>query len=152
MNDVYMQNTAFLQSMGENISVVMNDEDKNGVEKLKIEKRLAEIDKARDDLIHLVTSGSVGEDSLDKGFEALNDEESYLKTQLESIEGQAIKRDEVRYSIMSAVEGLGELATRKEEYDDIAVRKVIECIRVLSKTEIQIIFKGGFEVNAAVAK
>ena len=152
MNDVYMQNTAFLQSMGENISVVMNDEDKNGIEKLKIEKRLAEIDKARDDLIHLVTSGSVEEDSLDKEFEALNDEEGYLKTQLESIEGQAAKRDEVRYSIMSAVEELGQYQMHKEEYDDIAVRKVIECIRVLSKTEIQIIFKGGFEVNAAVEK
>ncbi|MCR5142363.1 MAG: recombinase family protein [Ruminococcus sp.] len=152
MNDVYMQNTAFLQRMGENISVVMNDEDKNGVEKLKIEKRLAEIDKARDDLIHLVTSGSVEEDSLDKEFETLNDEEGYLKTQLESIEGQAVKRDEVRYSIISAVEELGQYQMHKEEYDDIAVRKVIECIRVLSKTEIQIIFKGGFEVNAAVAK
>lgn len=150
MNEVYMQNTAFLQCMGANISVVLNDEDKNSVEKHMIEKRLAEIEKARDDLIHLVTSGSVGEDSLDKEFEALNDEESYLKTQLEAIEGQAVKRDEVRYSIISAVEELGQFEMHKEEYDDIAVRKVIECVRVLSKTEVQIIFKGGFEVNAVV--
>ena len=147
-----MQNTAFLRCMGANISVVLNDEDKNSVEKHMIEKRLAEIEKARDDLIHLVTSGSVGEDSLGKEFEALNDEESYLKTQLEAIEGQAVKRDEVRYSIISAVEELGQFEMHKEEYDDIAVRKVIECVRVLSKTEVQIIFKGGFEVNAVVEK
>ena len=36
------------------------------------------------------------------------------------------------------------------EYDDVTVRKVVECIRVLSKTEIQIIFKGGFEMNVEV--
>ena len=53
---------------------------------------------------------------------------------------------------MSAVEGIGEMETVLTEYDEVAVRKMIECIRVLSKTEIQIIFKGGYEVNAAVEK
>lgn len=152
MNATYLHNTAFLQSMENNISIVLNDEDKNNTERVRIESRLAEIDKARDDLIHLVTSCSVGEDSLDKEFEALNDEESYLKSQLEAMKSQTEKRDEVRYSIMSAVEGIGEMETILTEYDEVAVRKMIECIRVLSKTEIQIIFKGGYEVNAAVEK
>ena len=152
INTAYTHNTAFLQSMENNIAVVLNDEDKNNTERVRIESRLAEIDKARDDLIQLVTSGSVGEDSLDKEFEALNDEESYLKTQLEAMKSQTEKRDEVRYSIMSAVEGIGEMETTMTEYDEVAVRKMIECIRVLSKTEIQIVFKGGYEVNAAVEK
>ena len=38
------------------------------------------------------------------------------------------------------------------DYDDMAVRKTIECIRVMSKTEIEITFKGGFEMKAAVGK
>ena len=38
------------------------------------------------------------------------------------------------------------------QYDEVTVRKVIECIRVLSKTEIQVIFKGGFEMNVSVEK
>ena len=152
INTAYTHNTAFLQSMENNISIVLNDEDKNNTERVRIESRLAEIDKARDDLIQLVTRGSVGEDSLDKEFEALNNEESYLKTQLEAMKCQTEKRDEVRYSIMSAVEGIGEMETTMTEYDEVAVRKMIECIRVLSKTEIQIIFKGGYEVNVAVEK
>ncbi|MCR5020623.1 recombinase family protein [Ruminococcus sp.] len=152
INSAYTQNTAFLQSMEKNIAIVLNDEDKNNAERVRIESRLAEIDKARDDLIHLVTSGSVGEDSLDNEFETLNDEESYLKTQLEAMKSQTEKRDEVRYSIMLAVEGIGEMETVLTEYDEVAVRKMIECIRVLSKTDIQIIFKGGYEVNAVVEK
>ena len=38
------------------------------------------------------------------------------------------------------------------EYNDILTRKLIECVRVVSKTEIQIIFKGGYEVAAEVEK
>ncbi|MBR6983194.1 MAG: recombinase family protein, partial [Ruminococcus sp.] len=38
------------------------------------------------------------------------------------------------------------------EYNDILTRKLIECVRVVSKTEIQIIFKGGYEVTAEVEK
>ena len=38
------------------------------------------------------------------------------------------------------------------EYDDVTVRKVIEVIRVLSKTEVQIIFKDGNEMNVEVEK
>ena len=152
MNSVYMQNTAFLQCMKQNIVVAINDGNMNVLEKIRIEKRLAEIEKARDNLIHLVTSGTVGENMLDKEFESLNEEERFLKTQLDTIQNQSIRSDETRYSIMASVEGLGELEPRKTEYDDIAVRKVVECIRVLSKTEIQIIFKGGFEVKAEVEK
>ncbi len=152
MNEVYEQNTAFLECMKMNIGIVLNDEDRNNAKKVKIEKRLAEIDKARDDLIHLVTTGAVGEDSLDKEFEALNAEEKYLRTQLEEIQGQAVKRDEVRYSIISVIEELEQFEKHKTMYDDIAVRKVIECIRVLSKTEVQIIFRGGFDMNVEVEK
>ena len=38
------------------------------------------------------------------------------------------------------------------EYNDMLTRKLIECVRVVSKTEIQIIFKGGYEVTVPVEK
>ena len=152
MNEVYNQNAGFLQCMTNSITTVMSDEDRNNAERFRIEKRLAEIETARDELISLVTSGSVAEDSLDKDFENLNNEEKYLKTQLEAITVQQVKRDEVRYSIMSAFEELHELGEDMTRYNDVSVRKTIDCIRVLSKTEIQIIFKGGFEMNVPVEK
>ena len=37
-----------------------------------------------------------------------------------------------------------------KEYSDLLVRKTIECIKVISKQEIKIIFKGGFEVKAEI--
>ena len=34
------------------------------------------------------------------------------------------------------------------DYDDILVRSLIECIRVLDKEHVRIIFKGGTEITA----
>lgn len=54
--------------------------------------------------------------------------------------------------MMSAFEELQKSKCCMTQYDEVTVRKVIECIRVLSKTEIQVIFKGGFEMNVSVEK
>ena len=37
-----------------------------------------------------------------------------------------------------------------ETFDNVLIRKLIECIKVLSKTEILVIFKGGYEVRAEI--
>ena len=41
---------------------------------------------------------------------------------------------------------------RLTEFDDVLIRKAIECIRVMSKTEIIVIFRGGYEVKVEVEK
>ena len=37
-----------------------------------------------------------------------------------------------------------------ETFDNVLIRKLIECVKVLSKTEILVIFKGGYEVRAEI--
>lgn len=37
-----------------------------------------------------------------------------------------------------------------ETFDNVLIRKLIECIKVLSKTEILVIFKGGYEIKAEI--
>jgi len=34
------------------------------------------------------------------------------------------------------------------QYDDILVRKVIECVKILNKGEISVTFKGGYEIKS----
>ena len=35
-----------------------------------------------------------------------------------------------------------------KEYDDVLVRKVVECVKILSKEEISVTFKGGYEIKS----
>ena len=37
-----------------------------------------------------------------------------------------------------------------ETFDNVLIRKLIECVKVMSKTEILVIFKGGYEVKAEI--
>ena len=128
----------------------MTDKDIVAKKKKKMKMRLNEISKARNGLVRLITSGSVDEDSLDKDFQDLINEEKFLKEQIADRKSRSKLSDEKRYHLMSAFEELQKAKFQMTEYDDVTVRKVIECIRVLSKTEVQIIFKGGFEMNITV--
>ena len=37
-----------------------------------------------------------------------------------------------------------------EVFDNIIIRKLIECVKVLSKEELLIIFKGGVEIKSVI--
>ena len=113
-------------------------------------KRLREIDQARNDLVNLIASGGCDEDKLDSEFEKLYAEEQQLSERLENLklqnktsEGTQAKLDE----IMNMIE---HEKFELETFDNVLIRKLIECIKVLSKTEILVIFKGGYEVRAEI--
>lgn len=117
----------------------------------RIETRLKEIDSARNDFIRLIASGNIGEDSLDEEFAKLFAEEEELSGKLLSLKAQT-QTKELNSRAKTEIQRINNTKFELECFDDIIVRKVIECIKVLSKTEILIIFKGGFEVIVDVDK
>ncbi len=118
----------------------------------KIEQRLKDIDKARNDMILLITSGSCDEDTLDNEFAKLYEEETQLSGKLLSLKAQCKVSDDTKEKIDSTIAEIENSRFQLEAFDDVLIRKVIECVKVISKTEIIIIFKGGYEVKAAVEK
>lgn len=117
-----------------------------------IEKRLKEIDTARSDLISLITSDACEEDKLDSEFAKLYEEETQLSEKLLSLKAQANSDNDTQKKIEST---LAEIESEKFElkaFDDVLIRKLIECVKVMSKTELLIIFKGGYEVRAEIEK
>ena len=118
----------------------------------KIENRLKEIDKARNDMISLITSGSCDEDTLDAEFAKLYEEETQLSGKLLSLKAQCKVSDDTKDKIESTIAEIENSRFQLEAFDDVLIRKLIECVKVISKTEIIIIFKGGYEVKAKVEK
>lgn len=152
LNSAYADGEKMLETIKQNITAVMIDKDISSAESDRIKSRLSEISEAKDKLIRLITSGAVDEDSLDKEFEDLITEEKFLKQTIADLKHSTDIGEEKRYHMMSAFEELQKSKCCMTQYDEVTVRKVIECIRVLSKTEIQVIFKGGFEMNVSVEK
>ncbi len=118
----------------------------------KVEDRLKEIDKARNDMISLITSGSCDEDTLDAEFAKLYEEETQLSGKLLSLKTQCKVSDDTKDKIESTIAEIENSRFQLEAFDDVLIRKLIECVKVISKTEIIIIFKGGYEVKAEVDK
>jgi len=118
----------------------------------KIEQRLKDIDKARNDMISLITSGSCDEDTLDSEFAKLYEEETQLSGKLLSLKAQCKVSDDTKDKIKSTIAEIENRRFQLEAFDDVLIRKLIECVKVISKTEIIIIFKGGYEVKTEVDK
>ena len=148
INNYYSCRDDIVRILKANIGSVLECQGQEDI--LAAEKRLREIDQARNDLVNLIASGGCDEDKLDSEFEKLYAEEQQLSERLENLklqnktsEGTQAKLDE----IMNMIE---HEKFELETFDNVLIRKLIECIKVLSKTEILVIFKGGYEVRAEI--
>jgi hypothetical protein len=115
-----------------------------------IEKRLKEIDKARNDLISLIATGGCDEDKLDSEFEKLYKEEQSLSERLAMLKSKNQTSAETQAKLDKIIDMIEHEKFELETFDNVLIRKLIECVKVLSKTEILVIFKGGYEVRTEI--
>ena len=115
-----------------------------------IEKKLKEIDKARNDLISLIAAGGCDEDKLDSEFEKLYKEEQSLSERLAMLKSKNQTSAETQAKLDKIIDMIEHEKFELETFDNVLIRKLIECVKVLSKTEILVIFKGGYEVRTEI--
>ena len=123
----------------------------HGLEEIAaIEKRLKKIDKARNDLISLIATGGCDEDKLDSEFEKLYKEEQNLSERLAMLKSKNQTSAETQAKLDKIIDMIEHEKFELETFDNVLIRKLIECVKVLSKTEILVIFKGGYEVRKEI--
>ena len=89
---------------------------------------------------------------MDEQFQKLYTEEQELNSRLKYLEENNDINDDQKSRISQALQIIDNNSCELTEYKDMLIRKLIECVKVNSKTEITIIFKGGYEVIAEVEK
>ena len=89
---------------------------------------------------------------MDEQFQKLYTEEQELNSRLKYLEENNDINDDQKTKISKALHIIDNNSCELTEYKDMLIRKLIECVKVNSKTEITIIFKGGYEVIAEVEK
>ncbi len=119
---------------------------------IELENRLKELDKARNDIISLITSGGCDEDKMDSEFAKIYAEEHSINEQLAELKKKAEISSDTQDKIDRAMDMIEHEKFEIEMFDNVIIRKLVDCIKVLSKTEILIIFKGGIEVKAIIEK
>ena len=101
-------------------------------------------------MISLIASGGCDEDKLDSEFAKLYQEEQQLNERLEMLKSQNKTSAETQAKLNKIMDMIEHEKFELETFDNILIRKLIECIKVLNKTEILVIFKGGYEVKAEI--
>ena len=152
LNSVYTGDSKFMSIIEDNIGCVLSEEDELGQAITKMENRIREVEKMRDNLVNLVTTGAVDIESSDDKFKALNSEEKYLRDQIEQLKLKAQTKTDLRLMLKTISDELENYDDSIIKYNETAVRKVVECVKVVSKTEIEITFKGGFDMTVEVKK
>ena len=117
---------------------------------LSTEKRLKEIDQARNNLVELIASGGCDENKLDSEFAKLYQEEQQLNNRLEILKSQNKTSTETQAKLDKIMDMIEHEKFELETFDNVLIRKLIECVKVLNKTEILVIFKGGYEVKTEI--
>ena len=112
--------------------------------------RVFEFEMARSDLISLIATGDCDEDKLDSEFEKLYEEEQSLSERLAMLKSKNQTSAETQAKLDKIIDMIEHEKFELETFDNVLIRKLIECVKVLSKTEILLIFKGGYEVRTEI--
>ena len=148
INNYYFCRNDIARILKANIGTVLECQGQEEI--ISIENRLKEIDTARNDLISLIASGGCDEDKLDSEFAKLYQEEQQFNERLETLKSQNKTSAETQAKLDKIMDMIEHEKFELETFDNVLIRKLIECIKVLNKAEILVIFKGGYEVKTEI--
>ncbi len=148
INNYYSCRNDIVRILKANIGSVLECQGQEEI--LAVEKRLKEIDQARNDLVGLIASGCCDEDKLDSEFAKLYVEEQGLSERLSTLKAQNQTSEETQAKLDKIMDMIEHEKFELETFDNVLIRKLIECVKVLSKAEILVIFKGGYEVRTEI--
>lgn len=82
-----------------------------------------------------------------EGIEKVYSRIKALREKLDSLQSTVVERLECNKEIKRIAEFLENEAFEMKEYDDTIIRRIVDCIKVMSDKTIVIILKGGFEIT-----
>jgi len=139
------ESTAGIEYLKQSICTVISDVDSNEDGHYMIQARICELDTELSRLYDLQEDDSTGD--YESQFEALYHEQNALKAKLAEIKAannHISARKSRLDSLFAVVDGI---RNRPLEWDEQAIRQMIESVRILSKEKISVKFNWGSEVE-----
>ena len=148
INNYYSCRNDIARILKANIGTVLECQGQEEI--IAAENRLKEIDRARNELVGLIATGGCDEDKLDIEFEKLYEEEQSLSERLVLLKSKKQTSAETQAKLDKIIDMIEHEKFELETFDNVLIRKLIECVKVLNKAEILVIFKGGYEVRKEI--
>ncbi len=148
INNYYSCRNDIVRILKANIGTVLECQGQEEI--MAAEQRLKEIDRKRNELVDLIASGGCDEEQMYSQFEKMYDEEQKLNERLTQLKAENQTSAETQQKLDRIMQMIETEKFELEIFDNVLIRKLIECVKVISKNQITVIFKGGYEVNADI--
>ena len=112
-----------------------------------IERRLRELEQQFQTLLEKATDDPA---AYGGQFKEILDEQTLLKERRSGILADNKEQAKANQRIMDAAQTLENASPHITEWDESAVRQLVEIVKVLSKDEITVTLKGGFEIRQKI--
>ena len=129
------------------IELYQSSQDMSSV--LAKQERLKEIEDRIDRLMN-IDSEAAQNGAFDEQFRCLHNEMYAIMDELEAVDKTKSKLETASTSIGEIATVISGLKNHPVEYNDLAVRQLIECIKVMSADTIHIYFKDGTKIEATL--
>ncbi len=146
INDFCEVQSEVSETLRESLTEVL-DPSLNGSVKAA-QERISELSRNIEELIKLAASGNA-EDSM-TDIQKFSNEMTALREFIESEKAKQSVAERDNRQLETVLDMLEKEDFRLTEYDDVAVRHLIEYIKVIDKNTLLICFKGGFEVRKEI--
>ena len=134
------------QTLRESLTEVL-DPNLNGSVKAA-QERISELSRNIDELIKRAAGGDTEQSMTD--IQKFSNEMTALREFIESEKAKQSVAEKDNRQLETVLDMLEKEDFRLTEYDDVAVRHLIEYIKVIDKNTLLICFKGGFEVRKEI--
>lgn len=141
-----MENTD-IDRIRRHIELYQSNQDKSSI--LQKQERLKAIQVHIDQLTSMNSEAAQNGD-FDEQFESLYAEMYAIKDELSEANKTKSKLETAADSIEKMVMVVDGLKNHPVEYNDLAVRQLIECVKVMSKDLLHIYFKDGVRIEAVI--
>ena len=120
---------------------------KDNLDRFNIELNIKQLQDEADELMTNAISTGGDKERYFEEIEKIYTKIKALREKLDSMQSAVIEKTEGNDEINRIAEFLENETFDMKEYDDTIIRRIVDCIKVMSNNTIVIILKGGFEIT-----
>ena len=125
--------------------------DDNILDAYVIEQKIKELKQDMEDMITMSMRTEGDTEKFEVEIRKISDQLCAMRSQLEVARSQTQASEKVNQEIESIKAFLADTEINFSEYNEIVVRKLIECIRVMPDGKLVIVLKGGITIEEQIA-
>lgn len=119
----------------------------DNLDRFNLELNIKQLQNEADELMTNAISTGGDKERYFEEIEKIYSKIKALREKFDSLQSIVVETPECNKEIKKITEFLENEAFEMKEYDDTIIRRIVDCIKVMSDKTIVIILKGGFEIT-----